>query len=59
MQHDKSYILFSAFKNAIFIKRFICFTDIFIHKQFNSHEFIKKNIFVTNIDKIKKISNSI
>jgi hypothetical protein len=55
MQHDTSYILFSAFKNTFVIKGFISFTDIFIYKQFGCHEFIKKLIFVTNIDKINNL----
>ena len=50
-----SDILFSAFKNTFVIKGFICFIDIFIHKQFSSHGFIKKSIFVTNIDKINNL----
>jgi hypothetical protein len=51
MQRDTSYILISEFKNTFFIKGFICFTDIFIYKQFSCHELIKKSIFITNIDK--------
>jgi hypothetical protein len=34
------------------MKGYISFTDIFIYKQFSCHEFIKKSIFVANIDKI-------
>jgi hypothetical protein len=30
MQQDTSDILFTAFKNALIMKGFICFTDIFI-----------------------------
>jgi hypothetical protein len=52
MQHETSDISFSAFKNTFVIKGLICFTDIFIYKQFSCHEFIKKSIFVANIDKI-------
>jgi hypothetical protein len=52
MQHDTSDILFSAFKNTFVMKGFICLTDIFIYKQFSCRKFIKKSIFVTNIDKI-------
>jgi hypothetical protein len=52
MQYDTSDILFSAFKNTFVMKGFICFTDIFIYKQFSCHEFIKKYIFEINIDKI-------
>ena len=52
MQHDTFDILFFAFKNKFVMKGFICFTDIFIYKQFSCHEFIKKLIIVTNIDKI-------
>ena len=52
MQHDTSDILFSAFINTFVMKGFICFTDIFIYKQFSCHEFIEKSIFVTNIDKM-------
>ena len=48
----KSDISYSAFKNTFVMKGFICFTDIFIYKQFSCHEFIKKSIFVANIDKI-------
>ena len=48
----KSDISFSAFKNTFVMKDFICFTDIFIYKQFSCHEFIKKSIFIANIDKI-------
>jgi hypothetical protein len=51
MQHDISDILFSAFKNTFAMKGFIFFTDIFIYKQFSCHQFIKKSVFVTNIDK--------
>ena len=43
MQHDTSDILFSAFKNTFVMKGFICFTDIFIYKQFSCQEFIKIN----------------
>ena len=56
MQHDTSDILFSAFQNTFVMKGFICFTDNFIYKQFSSHEFIKKSIFVTNIDEINNFS---
>jgi hypothetical protein len=52
MQHDISDILFYAFKNTFVLKGFICFTDIFINKQFSCRQFINKSIFVTNIDKI-------
>ena len=52
MQHDTSDISFSAFKNTFVMKGFICFTDIFIYKQFSCHEFIKQSILVTNIDEI-------
>ena len=52
MQDETSDISFSAFKNTFVIKGLICFTDIFIYKQFSCHEFIKKSIFVANIDKI-------
>jgi hypothetical protein len=52
MQYDRSNILFSAFKNTFVMKGFVCFTDINIHKQFSCHDFTKKSIFVTNIDKI-------
>jgi hypothetical protein len=52
MQYDRSDILFSAFKNTFVMKGFVCFTDIFIYKQLSCHEFIKKSIFETNIDKI-------
>ena len=52
MQYNTSDILFSAFKNTFLMKGFICFTDIFIYKQFSCDEFIKKSIFVTNIDEI-------
>ena len=55
MQQDTSDILFSAFKNTLVMKGFICFTDIFIHKQFSCHEFIKKLIIVTNIDKMNNL----
>ena len=51
-QHDTSDILFSPFKNTLVMKSFICFTDIFIYKQFTCHEFIKKSIFGRNIDNI-------
>ena len=55
MQHDISDILFFTFKNTFVMKGFICFTDIFIHKQFICHEFIKKKIVITNIDKMNKL----
>ena len=55
MQHDTSAGLFSAFKNAFVMKGFICFTDIFIYKQFSCHEFIKKSIIVTNINEMKNL----
>ena len=45
IKHDISDILFSAFNNTFVMKRFICFTDIFIYKQFSFHEFIK-NLFL-------------
>ena len=48
----KSDISFSAFKNTFVMKGFICFTDIYIYKKFSWLEFIKKSIFVANIDKI-------
>ena len=52
MQHDTSDILIFAIENTFVMKGFICFTDIFIYKQFSCHEFIKKSIIVTNIDKM-------
>jgi len=52
MQHDTSDIIFYAFKNTFVMKSFICFTNIFIYLQFSCHEFIKKSIFITNIDKM-------
>ena len=52
MQQETTDISFSAFKNTFVMKGFICFTDIFIYKQFSCHEFIKKSFFVANIDKI-------
>jgi hypothetical protein len=55
MQHETSDILFSAFKNTFVMNRFICFTDIFIYKQLSCHAFIKKSIFVLNIDKINNL----
>ena len=55
MQHDTFDISFSALKNTFVMKGFICFTDIFIYKQFICQEFIKKSIFVTNIDKINNL----
>ena len=48
----KSDISFSTFKNTFVMKGFICFTDIFIYRQCSCHEFMKKIIFVANIDKI-------
>jgi hypothetical protein len=52
MQHDTPDILFSAFKITFVMKGFICFIDIFIYKQFNCHKFLKKTIFVINIDQM-------
>jgi hypothetical protein len=49
---QKSDISFSAFKNTFDMKDFICFTDIFIYKQFSCHDFIKKSSSVANIAKI-------
>ena len=46
MQNDTSDISFSAFKNTFVMKGFICFTDIFIYKQFSCDELIKKNLFL-------------
>ena len=34
------------------MKGFFCFTDIFIYKQFSCHEFLKKSLYVINIDQI-------
>jgi hypothetical protein len=58
MQHDTSDISFSAFKNTFVMKGFICFTDIFIYKQFSCHEFIK-NLFSKQILIKLTISNSV
>ena len=52
MQNDTSYILLSGFKNTFAMKGLISFTDIFIYKQFSCHEFLKKSIIVTDIDKM-------
>ena len=42
---DTSDILFSAFKNAFVMKRFICFTDIFIYNQFSCHGYLHRKSF--------------
>jgi hypothetical protein len=54
MQHDTSDILFSELKNTFVMKGFICFTDIFIYKQFSCQELIRKSIFEANIDIMSK-----
>jgi hypothetical protein len=53
---NMSDILFSAFKNAFVMKRFVYFTDIFIYKQFSCHGYMGNHFFfVTNIDTINNV----